>query len=463
MYGLPPEVGEALVWQESRGNPNALSRAGAIGLGQLMPATAKDLGVNPNDPMQNLHGSMRYLSGLVRDYGMENGLAAYNGGAGRLQRAGYNLGAMPIETQGFVPSVLNRAAELNGGSAVNYDPKFLKMSSMRMFPQEMYLGQPEGNFKAKDVSQDYPEAMNAINEYKQSHRAMLPLAIGNLLSNDSGSQALGRNLYATAVSGMDPMKLPNGYVMDGGQYITDQDPSALYSAYARMAAAQNAAGGGEIGMGTPTQIGITPDNKPIFKGKHPTPFTYEGGQPVPYTGASVDPKSGNNPTEDQSKAAGWYKQAEFATKNMSSAIDRSPSAMNEGAVEYLASLVPVVGDRLANYARSDDRQQFVQAAGSFAEAALRAATGAGVNLDEARQKIAELTPQLGNSEAVIKQKMAAWQVYLDSIRVRAGRALSNGQNAPAGTGQVGANGAGSNAGMNVHDPYGIRQHIDGGQ
>ena len=75
-----------------------------------------------------------------------------------------------------------------------------------------------------------------------------------------------------------------------------------------------------------------------------------------------------------------------------------------------------------NTARPPNRQRYAQPAAAFAEAPLRAATDAGVTIDEAKQKIAELTPQRGDSEDVIKQKRASQRVYLDSLEARAGGA-----------------------------------------
>ncbi|MDD9924080.1 MAG: transglycosylase SLT domain-containing protein, partial [Boseongicola sp.] len=61
-YGIPEDLFLRLVQQESAWNPNAVSRKGAIGLAQLMPATARALRVNPRDPVQNLEGGARYLA-----------------------------------------------------------------------------------------------------------------------------------------------------------------------------------------------------------------------------------------------------------------------------------------------------------------------------------------------------------------------------------------------------------------
>lgn len=128
-----------------------------------------------------------------------------------------------------------------------------------------------------------------------------------------------------------------------------------------------------------------------------------------------------NATEDERKAAGWVSQAENAWANMQSVIKSNPSAAKPGFAESVASLLP--GDAAANMVRPADRQRFVQASSSLSEALLRAATGAGVNAYEAQQKVAEITPQIGDKPEVRDQKLKAIPVYLESLRLRAGRAL----------------------------------------
>ena len=64
-YNVPPELVLALANQESGLNQNAKSKAGAIGVMQLMPATAKELGVDPNDIDQNIDGGVRYLAQML--------------------------------------------------------------------------------------------------------------------------------------------------------------------------------------------------------------------------------------------------------------------------------------------------------------------------------------------------------------------------------------------------------------
>lgn len=106
--GISPALLEALVWQESRWRADAVSPVGAIGLGQLMPGTARDLGVNPYDPVANLYGAARYLRRQFDSFGgrLDLALAAYNAGPGRVAKAG---GVPRIaETQEYVRAVTRR-------------------------------------------------------------------------------------------------------------------------------------------------------------------------------------------------------------------------------------------------------------------------------------------------------------------------------------------------------------------
>lgn len=109
-FDLSPSLLEALVWQESRWRENAVSHAGARGLAQLMPGTARYLGVDPDDPMQNLEGGARYLREQLDrfDGDLEKALAAYNAGPGRVIRAG---GIPNIrETKQYVAAIMGRLA-----------------------------------------------------------------------------------------------------------------------------------------------------------------------------------------------------------------------------------------------------------------------------------------------------------------------------------------------------------------
>lgn len=100
-HGVPEDLFLRLIQQESNWNPNAKSHAGAFGLAQLIPSTARYLGVDINDPYQNVEGGARYLKEQYREFGSWRlALAAYNAGPGAVKKYG---GVPPFrETRNYV-------------------------------------------------------------------------------------------------------------------------------------------------------------------------------------------------------------------------------------------------------------------------------------------------------------------------------------------------------------------------
>lgn len=117
-YGIDPSLLTGLIRAESNFDPDAGSPAGAQGLTQLMPETARSLGVtDPTNPAESIDGGARFLSEQLRAFGgdPELALAAYNAGPGAVQQYG---GVPPYaETQAYVKRVLGYAAEYGGTSA----------------------------------------------------------------------------------------------------------------------------------------------------------------------------------------------------------------------------------------------------------------------------------------------------------------------------------------------------------
>jgi len=114
-YGVEAQLVSAVMWAESNFNPNVVSKAGAMGLMQLMPGTAQYLGVEDAfDPAQNVDGGVRYLAQRLKDYGGDvlKALAAYNCGPTGLASRGITdlrdpaqFGLLPKEIQAYITRI----------------------------------------------------------------------------------------------------------------------------------------------------------------------------------------------------------------------------------------------------------------------------------------------------------------------------------------------------------------------
>jgi Transglycosylase SLT domain len=123
--GVPPSLALAVANQESGFNQSAIGSSGEVGIFQLMPGTAAQLGVNPYDESENIQGGVSYLSQLLTQFGGDPSLAlaAYNAGPGRVQTAVSSSGsdwfsAIPASTQSYVSSVLASS----GATGINFSP-----------------------------------------------------------------------------------------------------------------------------------------------------------------------------------------------------------------------------------------------------------------------------------------------------------------------------------------------------
>ncbi len=114
-FGVDRNLVDAVAWQESRYNPRAISTAGAVGVMQLMPDTARQLGVrNPHDVEQNVIGGTAYLRQQLERFGnnVPLALAAYNAGPGAVIK----YGSIPPyrETQNYVRQIMQRLSARSG-------------------------------------------------------------------------------------------------------------------------------------------------------------------------------------------------------------------------------------------------------------------------------------------------------------------------------------------------------------
>lgn len=154
--GIPPSLFSAMIQKESSWNPNAVSSAGAIGLGQLMPNTYPSLGVtNPFDPEQNINGAASYLGQLYKKTGnWFDALRSYNAGptgaansaiAGR-SYANSILGNARINADG---SPMSGADILNAtqGGVADYSPEQAAKSAANATSATEFLKDPAGYLK----------------------------------------------------------------------------------------------------------------------------------------------------------------------------------------------------------------------------------------------------------------------------------------------------------------------------
>jgi soluble lytic murein transglycosylase-like protein len=138
-HQVDPALVRAVMRTESGGNPTAVSSKGALGLMQLMPATARELGVsNVFNPLDNLEGGVRYLRTLLERYNgdLDKALAAYNAGAGAVDRAG----GVPHyrETRDYVRKVRASYSADGSGSATADSTAHNANSTLVPAPHPMY-------------------------------------------------------------------------------------------------------------------------------------------------------------------------------------------------------------------------------------------------------------------------------------------------------------------------------------
>lgn len=110
--GVPPQLFTKQIEIESGFNPNVVSQAGAIGIAQFMPETAKGLGINPWNATDSLYGAARLMARYVAKYGdYTHALAAYNCGSGCLEWAMQHClnfyWCVPDETQRYITMIMN--------------------------------------------------------------------------------------------------------------------------------------------------------------------------------------------------------------------------------------------------------------------------------------------------------------------------------------------------------------------
>src|SRR5258706_4247688 len=153
---VPPQLALAVANVESGMKPDATSPKGARGFFQLMPETAKVLGFNPDDPVENIRGGVKYLRQLLDQHGgdVSKALTSYNWGPGNVAKGG----TPPPETTDYVSRVLSKLAPEQASTPQQVAPITLKEANLN-------IGQPPpatgGPVKPRTVAKPPPKSMLA--------------------------------------------------------------------------------------------------------------------------------------------------------------------------------------------------------------------------------------------------------------------------------------------------------------
>jgi soluble lytic murein transglycosylase-like protein len=199
---LPSELLAAQLKQESGFNPNAVSPAGATGISQFMPGTAREMGVsNPLDPAQAIPAGARYLRQNIDRFGgsVPLGLAAYNAGPGRVAQAGGDISRLPAETQGYVANITGAtgtpAAATASAPAVN--PALMRAMA------SPYISEGTKKVLGIVLQQQMEAAKNAADPLRQ---AQIQLAQKSLTKSDAPNSVQEYEYYKKNLpTGQQPM------------------------------------------------------------------------------------------------------------------------------------------------------------------------------------------------------------------------------------------------------------------
>jgi hypothetical protein len=263
---------------------------------------------------------------------------------------------------------------------------------------------------------------SAIKNFSVFYSKKYPEATPEEINAIASDPELRKAVADPTKSMFEHIKTKNGYVIYDKKTGKPVNGGSVKGGFSSSGSGGGAGAG--TGQATGAAIGVGPAGEQVYRTKGGALFVYgSDGSTVAYQGEVLPKGSTPKVTEDQAKAAAWTAQIDNAANVIYEVIEKDPAVLEMSLPEYLRGKIPVVGEDVANVYRSPDRQRFVNAAQAAAEAALRAATGAGVNNQEQRQKIAELTPQLGDSVEVIKDKLNSLKMYAEALRQRAGPAI----------------------------------------
>ena len=396
--GVPEDLYLSLIQQESRFNPNALSPKGAIGLAQLMPDTAEELGVDPRDIEQNLAGGARYLSQMMSRFpDLNMALAAYNAGPTRVAK----LGRVPniAETQNYIKEVLGR---LPDGRPANY-PLSASMTQRPVPPKEKPMSllsfmQPDNsgmNFGQRLMKRDPVSGLNFLGRAGAGLDALVLQGTG--IGDQIRAQGLQRaetmkqNMTADWFA-----KQPNGELY--AEMLKMGVPvGQVYQAYVK------ASQGDYVVVGDALVDRKT--GKVIYQGKgagqSQGQIRLSDGTVI--TLGKLDQGQGN--------AMDFGGRMSLANNVINSTEEAGLSLGNA-----FLSKIPVFGNAVV----SPEFQRYDNARQIFINSVLRRESGAAIAASEFEGANKQYFPQPFDSPEVVKQKAAARQIAIDLILAASG-------------------------------------------
>lgn len=198
---------------ESGGNPKARSSAGAMGLLQLMPGTAQDLGVNdPYDPVANVAAGKQYLGGLLDHYGgdMRTALMAYHAGQSNVDNylAGKKSGVGPL-TKAYPDKILGKQKPIQVADSgqIAADAQYTDAEALPMPPKQPY--DIKGLLDSINVDYQAPEAQQPKFDISPGQAGLLSMGL-NMLMNSRG-HSLGESLGQGGLAGLNAMQQTGDY------------------------------------------------------------------------------------------------------------------------------------------------------------------------------------------------------------------------------------------------------------
>lgn len=212
-YGLPPGLLHGLMHTESRGNPNAVSKAGAVGLMQFMPTTAKQFGIDPRDPAQAIDGAARYMAQNLKaaNGNVGEALRLYQGGPNVANRGPENA-AYAGKVLGSMPGDSGDLAAMGFGKPASVDTPDLSSAGLSDTP-------------AADVkkARDELDAITTVTPAAPKMQKDVNGIISHGLKAGASRDDIKHAVYAyQAVNGIDPTKTKGiddyiDYVQNGGK------------------------------------------------------------------------------------------------------------------------------------------------------------------------------------------------------------------------------------------------------